>query len=90
MVIVVLERVWKIMGKDYINFMEKRYQSIDHLKMLIEKDPNNELYSGDLENWKYYLKNPEKPVNVPEVQISPEEEQRIKRLMEIREKIELS
>jgi DNA-binding Lrp family transcriptional regulator len=48
-------------GKKFIKDMEKTYGSIEELERLHEKT-NNALMYVDLENWKYFLKHPDKKI----------------------------
>ena len=48
-------------GKQYIKEMKKTYGSIEELEKL-HRQTNNALMYVDLENWKYFLKNPDKKI----------------------------
>jgi DNA-binding MarR family transcriptional regulator len=56
---VAIRMIKKIQGKDKIKELENEYKNINNLKRILESDQSNMLHELDLENWEYYLKNPE-------------------------------
>lgn len=46
-------------GSEFIKELELNYGSLDKLKRLLQKDPENALYQLDLEDWEHYLENPD-------------------------------
>jgi DNA-binding MarR family transcriptional regulator len=49
----------KIKGKEKINELEAVYGSIKNLKRLFERDDENMLLYSDLEDWEYFMNNPD-------------------------------
>ncbi|MDR0911328.1 MAG: MarR family transcriptional regulator [Methanobrevibacter sp.] len=56
---VAIRMIKKIQGKDKIKELEQEYKNINNLKRILESDQGNMLHELDLENWEYYLENPE-------------------------------
>jgi hypothetical protein len=46
--------------------LKEKYGSMDNLKRLMEKDPENVLYPRDLEDWLYHLEHPDAEVKQSE------------------------
>ena len=80
----VFGKIKRIIGRDYVHLLEERYQSIEDLKELIENDPNNELYTSDLEDWQYFIANPDETVDVDKIRFTLEQANNIKRIIEKR------
>ncbi|KZX14453.1 HVO_A0114 family putative DNA-binding protein [Methanobrevibacter filiformis] len=49
----------KIKGKNKIQELEKTYGTINNLKKLFKKDDENMLLYSDIEDWEYFINNPE-------------------------------
>jgi hypothetical protein len=64
--IMILKLVKEMNGQEFVQKLEKKYHSIDHLKRLIENDPENVLYPLDLEDWLYHLEHPQATVKETE------------------------
>jgi predicted transcriptional regulator len=58
----ILKLVKEMTGEEFIQLLEKEYRSLDNLKRLIERDPENALYQLDLDDWKYHLEHPDEIV----------------------------
>jgi len=58
-IITAIRMIRKIKGKEKIKELENQYKNIENLKRLLETDEGNMLHKLDLENWEYYLENPE-------------------------------
>jgi predicted transcriptional regulator len=58
----ILKLVKEMTGEEFIRLLEKEYRSLDNLKRLIERDPENALYQLDLDDWKYHLEHPDEIV----------------------------
>jgi DNA-binding Lrp family transcriptional regulator len=54
-----IRMIRKIQGKDKIKELEEKYKNLKNLKMILKIDEGNMLHQLDLENWEYYLENPE-------------------------------
>lgn len=80
----VFRKIRKIFGRDYVQLLEERYTSIEELKQLIEDDPNNELYTSDLEDWQYFIANPNETIDVDKIRFTQEQANNIKRIIEKR------
>lgn len=62
----ILKLVKEMTGEEFIQLLEKEYRSMDNLKRLIERDPENALYQLDLDDWKYHLEHPDEIVKQSE------------------------
>lgn len=62
----ILKLVKEMTGEEFIQLLEKEYRSLDNLKRLIERDPENALYQLDLDDWKYHLEHPDEIVKQSE------------------------
>lgn len=62
----ILKLVKEMTGEEFIQLLEKEYRSLDKLKRLIERDPENALYQLDLDDWKYHLEHPDEIVKQSE------------------------
>jgi hypothetical protein len=62
----ILKLVKEMNGQEFVQNLEKKYSSVDHLKRLIENDPENVLYPLDLEDWLYHLEHPQATVRETE------------------------
>lgn len=80
----VFGKIRQIFGRDYVHLLEERYTSIEELKHLIENDPNNELYTSDLEDWQYFIANPNETIDVDKIRFTQEQANNIKRIIEKR------
>ena len=80
----VFGKIKRILGIDYVHLLEERYESIEELKNLIENDPNNELYASDLEDWEYFIANPNETIDVTKIRFTQEQANNIKRIIEKR------
>ena len=54
-------------GKDLVNEFEKQYGSMDKIKRVFERGKGNAKLKLDLEDWKYFLKHPNKEVRETKV-----------------------
>lgn len=61
----IITLVKKETGKAFIKNMEKTYNSIEELEKTFERTHNMKMFV-DLENWKYYLENPEETITLSE------------------------
>lgn len=57
----------EMIGAEFVQQMEEKYESIDKLKRLIEKDPENPLYTLDLDDWIYHLEHPEAKIEQEDI-----------------------
>ncbi len=57
-----LKLVRQLKGSEVIRNLNVKYGSVDNLKELIKKDPENFLYQHDLENWLLYQKHPHRVI----------------------------
>ncbi len=62
-----LKLVKEMKGREFVHKMEEQYGSMDKLQRLVEKYPKNYLYSLDLDDWNYFLENPDDPVKQTDV-----------------------
>lgn len=56
--IMILKLVREMKGNEFVQQLKEKYGSLDNLKRLIKKDPENVLYPLDLEDWLYHLEHP--------------------------------
>lgn len=59
----IITLIKKQKGIDFINDMEKNYNSIGELEKLYKRTGNMKLYA-DLENWKYYVEHPKDEIEI--------------------------
>lgn len=58
-----IKLVREIKGKDLVKEFEKTYGKIENLKKIFDKEKGNMKLEMDLEDWEYFLKNPEEIYN---------------------------
>ena len=61
----IITLIKKQTGQEYIKEMELTYKSISELEKLFKRTNNMKMYV-DLENWRYYKKNPDEMIEVTE------------------------
>ena len=61
----IITLVKKQSGKEFINEMEKTYNSISELEKLFKRTNNMKMYV-DLKNWKYYKDNLDEEIELTE------------------------
>lgn len=61
----IITLVKKQKGREFIQDMEKTYNSINELKKLFERTNNMKMYV-DLQNWKYYKDNLDEEIEITE------------------------
>ena len=61
----IITLIKKQTGQEYIKEMELTYESISELEKLFKRTNNMKMYV-DLENWRYYKKNPDEMIEVTE------------------------
>jgi predicted transcriptional regulator len=49
-------------GIEFIKEMGKQYKSIEEAEKILKRNPTNMILCVNLENWKYYLKNPDEKI----------------------------
>ena len=54
-----IKLIRKITGRELIQEFKKEYESIEKLEKELKKDENNMKLFSDLEDWKFFNKNPE-------------------------------
>ncbi|MGL4669840.1 MAG: MarR family transcriptional regulator, partial [Methanobacteriaceae archaeon] len=59
---IAIRMIKKTIGRNIVDEYIKTYGSIENLKNVIKRDPDNIKTNYDLEEWEYYLKNPEEEV----------------------------
>ena len=57
-------------GKDLINEFEEIYGSIERLRRIFKKDPENMKLYTDLDEWEYFLENPNENVQKKHVKFT--------------------
>ena len=61
----IITLVKKQKGREFIQDMEKTYNSINELEKLFERTNNMKMYV-DLQNWKYYKDNLDEEIEITE------------------------
>ncbi|MGL6298851.1 MAG: hypothetical protein ACRC1M_06780, partial [Methanobacteriaceae archaeon] len=59
---IAMRMIKKTNGNAIIEDYIKTYGSIENLKNIIKRDPENVKTNYDLEEWEYYIKNPDEEV----------------------------
>lgn len=63
----ILKLVKEMKGEEFVQKMEEQYGSMDKLERLVQKYPQNYLYSLDLDDWNYFLEHYEEPVKQTDI-----------------------
>ena len=57
----------KLKGTKLIKDFEYEYGSLENLKKLLEKDPENVLFQLNIDDWEYYLNHPENSIKEEQI-----------------------
>mgnify|MGYP001230878537 CR=1 FL=1 len=63
----ILKLVKEMKGSEFVQKMEEKYGSMDKLERLIKNDPENYLYTLDLDDWIFHLEHSDAPIKQTEV-----------------------
>lgn len=63
----ILKLIKKRTGKEFIEELKDKYESIEKLQRLLEKHPTNVLYPLDLDDWMYYLEHPDEVIETEDI-----------------------
>lgn len=63
----ILKLLKEMTGAEFTKSLQEKYGSMNDLKRLIKKDPENPLYNLDLEDWIYHLEHPESKIKQEEI-----------------------
>lgn len=62
-----LKLIKKRNGSEFIQELKEKYQSLEDLKRLMKKHPENLLYPLDYDEWLYYLEHPREIIETEDV-----------------------